>query len=218
MHNESHGWRNVLMRILTSRSRDPLRRHPSSIWASLAADPDLRPRATSSELELDELSPQGSSLRGETRAAGGGGRGTVIIPAFAVDDKPRDNATRGSHPPDTAAANLFPPAQLDLVGRDETQVPKAASIMAEDGAKAAVDATPINQLERRNSLEKHLQFRPEEQDLKNRHILLDTTAAPALQARQAELERQRITDNLKKARNGATDPPTHPFTRDGRSG
>ena len=41
-------------------------------------------------------------------------------------------------------------------------------------------------------------MRPEEQDLKNRHILLDTTAAPALQARQAELERQRITDNLKK--------------------
>ena len=32
----------------------------------------------------------------------------------------------------------------------------------------------------------------------NRHILLDTTAAPALQAKQAELERQRITDNLKK--------------------
>ncbi|CAK3982448.1 related to RPEL repeat [Lecanosticta acicola] len=53
-------------------------------------------------------------------------------------------------------------------------------------------------LERRNSLEKHLQNRPEEQDLKDRHILLDTTAAPALQARAAELERQRITDNLKK--------------------
>lgn len=50
----------------------------------------------------------------------------------------------------------------------------------------------------RQSLERHLQTRPEEQDLKDRHILLDTTAAPALQARQAELERQRITDNLKK--------------------
>lgn len=47
-------------------------------------------------------------------------------------------------------------------------------------------------------MEKSLQQRPDEQDLKNRHILLDTTAAPALQARQAELERQRITDNLKK--------------------
>ncbi|KAK0357260.1 hypothetical protein LTR91_004423 [Friedmanniomyces endolithicus] len=62
----------------------------------------------------------------------------------------------------------------------------------------SVDTTPISQLERRNSLEKHLQTRPEEQDLKNRHILLDTTAAPALQAKQAGLERQRITDNLKK--------------------
>jgi len=63
-----------------------------------------------------------------------------------------------------------------------------------------VDTAPIGNVhERRNSLEKQLSNRPEEQDLKNRHILLDTTAAPALQARQAELERQRITDNLKKA-------------------
>lgn len=60
-------------------------------------------------------------------------------------------------------------------------------------------STATTSLERRDSLEKALQNRPEEQDLKNRHILLDTTAAPALQARQAELERQRITDNLKKA-------------------
>ncbi|OQN96148.1 hypothetical protein B0A48_18063 [Cryoendolithus antarcticus] len=63
----------------------------------------------------------------------------------------------------------------------------------------SVDTTPISPtLERQTSLEKHLQTRPEEKDLKNRHILLDTTAAPALQARAAELERQRITDNLKK--------------------
>jgi len=44
-----------------------------------------------------------------------------------------------------------------------------------------VDETPISpirQIERRNSLEKHLQHRPEAQDLKNRHILLDTTTAP----------------------------------------
>lgn len=62
----------------------------------------------------------------------------------------------------------------------------------------AVDQSPIDHKQRRGSLEKHLQTRPQEQDLKDRHILLDTTAAPALQARQAELERQRITDNLKK--------------------
>jgi hypothetical protein len=41
-----------------------------------------------------------------------------------------------------------------------------------------VDESPISPLERRNSLEKHLQMRPEAQDLKNRNILLDTTAAP----------------------------------------
>lgn len=64
--------------------------------------------------------------------------------------------------------------------------------------EVSVDASSPNPLQRQNSLEKHLQTRPDEQDLKNRHILLDTTAAPALQAKQAELERQRITDNLKK--------------------
>lgn len=65
-----------------------------------------------------------------------------------------------------------------------------------------VDETPISPVrqstERRNSLEKHLQHRPEAQDLKNRHILLDTNTAPALQAKALELERQRATDNLKK--------------------
>jgi hypothetical protein len=61
-----------------------------------------------------------------------------------------------------------------------------------------VDISPISTADRRNSLEKHLQTRPDEQDLKNRHILLDTNTAPALQARQLELERQRATDNLKK--------------------
>lgn len=70
---------------------------------------------------------------------------------------------------------------------------------ASTAAAAEIDTSPIApSLERRSSLEKHLQHRPEEQNLKDRHILLDTTAAPALQARQQELERQRITDNLKK--------------------
>jgi hypothetical protein len=41
-----------------------------------------------------------------------------------------------------------------------------------------VDESPISPLERRNSLEKHLQMRPNAQDLKNRNILLDTNAAP----------------------------------------
>ncbi|TKA69606.1 hypothetical protein B0A49_07108 [Cryomyces minteri] len=72
--------------------------------------------------------------------------------------------------------------------------------MSAEGANAqpAVDSAPISPVERRNSLEKHLQHRPDPQDLKNRHILLNTTAAPSLQSAQQELERQRITDNLKK--------------------
>ncbi|EMD65614.1 hypothetical protein GGP41_010485 [Bipolaris sorokiniana] len=61
--------------------------------------------------------------------------------------------------------------------------------------------SPVRSSERRNSLEKHLQHRPEPQDLKNRHILLDTTTAPALQAKALELERQRATDNLKRGLN-----------------
>ncbi|KAK5020037.1 hypothetical protein LTR60_000897 [Cryomyces antarcticus] len=72
--------------------------------------------------------------------------------------------------------------------------------MSSEGANAqpAADSTPISPVERRNSLEKHLQHRPDPQDLKNRHILLDTTAAPSLQSAQQGLERQRITDNLKR--------------------
>ncbi|KAK3647199.1 hypothetical protein LTR22_013860 [Elasticomyces elasticus] len=70
--------------------------------------------------------------------------------------------------------------------------------MADQDAQDGIDRSPIGQPEHRNALEKALQTRSEEQQLKDRHILLDTTAAPALQAKQAELERQRITDNLKK--------------------
>lgn len=98
--------------------------------------------------------------------------------------------------------------------------------MSTDSNEAiTVDETPISPVrqstERRNSLEKHLQHRPEAQDLKNRHILLDTNTAPyvktslfvsipyfapilmfcvrsALQAKALELERQRASDNLKK--------------------
>ncbi|RHZ53736.1 RPEL repeat-containing protein [Aspergillus thermomutatus] len=63
-----------------------------------------------------------------------------------------------------------------------------------------IDESPLSAsfMERRNSLEKHLQTRPDAQDLKERHILLDTTVAPSLQAARAELARQRTTDSLKK--------------------
>lgn len=41
-----------------------------------------------------------------------------------------------------------------------------------------VDERTVSPVERRNSLEKHLQTRPDAKDLKNRNILLDTNAAP----------------------------------------
>ncbi|MCJ1405184.1 hypothetical protein MMC11_008410 [Xylographa trunciseda] len=62
----------------------------------------------------------------------------------------------------------------------------------------SVDFSPISPIERRNSLEKHLQTRPDPKDLKDRNILHDTNAAPSLQSKAQELERQRATDSLKK--------------------
>ncbi|KAL1587411.1 hypothetical protein WHR41_03888 [Cladosporium halotolerans] len=100
-----------------------------------------------------------------------------------------------THPTTTTITNpthrhpTHPPPTPTMADRTPS-LPTSAS----DG----VDASPISPVERRNSLEKHLQTRPDAEDLKNRHILLDTAAAPALQAKQAELERQRNTDNLKK--------------------
>ena len=52
------------------------------------------------------------------------------------------------------------------------------SAVIDENTKVGVDETPISPIERRNSLEKHLQHRPDAQDLKNRHILLDSNAAP----------------------------------------
>jgi len=54
----------------------------------------------------------------------------------------------------------------------------STAVLTDSTPAPAIDASPINPLQRRDSLEKHLQMRPEAQDLKNRHILLDTTAAP----------------------------------------
>jgi len=48
--------------------------------------------------------------------------------------------------------------------------------MSEDSSRP--DESPISPIERRNSLEKHLQQRPDIRELKDKHILLDTNAAP----------------------------------------
>ncbi|RMZ75528.1 hypothetical protein DV738_g5419, partial [Chaetothyriales sp. CBS 135597] len=74
-----------------------------------------------------------------------------------------------------------------------------AALTDENTPKLAAEDAPVSPIERRNSLEKHLQHRPDAKDLKNRHILLDTNAAPrALQATQLELERQQHSDSLRR--------------------
>jgi len=64
----------------------------------------------------------------------------------------------------------------------------------------SIDESPISPAptDRRNSLEKHLQSRPDPRDLMDRHILLKTNVAPSIQATQQDLERNRTSDNLKK--------------------
>jgi len=50
----------------------------------------------------------------------------------------------------------------------------------QDQQSSTIDETPISRPDnmRKNSLEKHLQSRPDPKELKERHILLDTNAAP----------------------------------------
>ena len=50
--------------------------------------------------------------------------------------------------------------------------------MADENIPPTIDSTPLSPIERQESLEKHLQMRPDAQELKNRNILRDTNAAP----------------------------------------
>lgn len=50
--------------------------------------------------------------------------------------------------------------------------------MVDTNPESGVDESPISSFERRDSLEKHLQHRPDPQDLKDKHILLSTNVAP----------------------------------------
>ncbi|KAI5457937.1 hypothetical protein BGZ63DRAFT_427239 [Mariannaea sp. PMI_226] len=63
-----------------------------------------------------------------------------------------------------------------------------------------VDETPISPIrpnnERKNSLESHLQNRPERSELVDKNILPASTAAPGLQAHQKELKKHMLEDKL----------------------
>ncbi|KAK9423741.1 putative rpel repeat protein [Seiridium unicorne] len=68
--------------------------------------------------------------------------------------------------------------------------------MADDNKTPAVDETPISPVKRRDSLEQHLQHRPERSELVAKNILPDSTAAPGLQEKQKELEKHMRADSL----------------------
>lgn len=62
-----------------------------------------------------------------------------------------------------------------------TQSPKMTTDNAPTTTSSSgVDETPLSPTDSQQSLEKHLQMRPEAQDLKNRNILHDTNAAPSV--------------------------------------
>ncbi|ORY57906.1 uncharacterized protein BCR38DRAFT_448996 [Pseudomassariella vexata] len=72
--------------------------------------------------------------------------------------------------------------------------------MASDENKPQVDETPISPIRpdnrRKNSLEEHLQHRPERAELVEKNILPDSTAAPGLQEKRKELEKHMRADTL----------------------
>ncbi|KAF5868085.1 putative rpel repeat protein [Botrytis fragariae] len=73
--------------------------------------------------------------------------------------------------------------------------------MSEQTQEPLVDTSSVvrpAQHERQKSLEKLYADRPTAHELKERHILLDTDAAPGIQSAQHALEQQRISDSLKK--------------------
>ncbi|KAI5301341.1 hypothetical protein KEM55_003393 [Ascosphaera atra] len=70
--------------------------------------------------------------------------------------------------------------------------------MTEAASRAIVDETPISPQATRTPLEHLLKNRADMNDLKERHILLDTSVAPALQLAQQHLQRQQAIDHLKK--------------------
>ncbi|KAH8169077.1 RPEL repeat domain-containing protein [Sarocladium implicatum] len=78
-----------------------------------------------------------------------------------------------------------------------------------EGQVPVVDDTPISgrpNVERKNSLEAHLQSRPERSELVEKNILPESTAAPGLQAHQKELKRHMLEDQLNDKISHRPDP------------
>ncbi|OAA82237.1 RPEL repeat protein [Akanthomyces lecanii RCEF 1005] len=63
-------------------------------------------------------------------------------------------------------------------------------------ATKPVDEAPISPIERKNSLENHLQHRPDRAELVDKNILPASSAAPGLLSQQKELEKHMLGDKL----------------------
>ncbi|KOS23416.1 MKL/myocardin-like protein 2 [Escovopsis weberi] len=69
-----------------------------------------------------------------------------------------------------------------------------------NATESAVDETPISPVnsnpDRKNSLSNHLAHRPDRSELIDRNILINSKAAPSLQAHQKELQKHMLEDKL----------------------
>ncbi len=90
--------------------------------------------------------------------------------------KPRSTLPRNA--PLTAVPNPSNSYPIHHRAPYQLPIPHPLPNMADPKPTSGVDETPLSPIESQHSLEKHLQMRPEAQDLKNRNILHDTNAAP----------------------------------------
>jgi hypothetical protein len=93
----------------------------------------------------------------------------------------KDYAVTGSKHPLYQQPSYNPPFQINFFS-EHNHSENITNMAAQGPEEPLVDTSPISPIRpnhvRQNSLEKHLQSRPNPQELKDRHILLNTNAAP----------------------------------------
>jgi hypothetical protein len=109
-------------------------------------------------------------------------RGTSYLVSWFLSHQSSSSSNIQHSPNNTKPASApLPNKQTRRTSPPNSTETSQTSNMTTEAEPPVVDETsisPIRSHERRNSLEKHLQHRPEAQDLKNRHILLATSTAP----------------------------------------
>ena len=111
--------------------------------------------------------------------------------SFRVQPSPPDLENNPTPSTDIHYLQRTPHTHLTLNPKSQNQstiflshkYSKNANMADTTDRSAVIDETPISPVRpashvRQNSLEKHLQHRPDPKELRERHILLDSTAAP----------------------------------------